>query len=380
VLGVKLQQLALFAPIRQHVQIPQKTVRYAPADKLYAVLIGCLAGASRMVELNQRLRADPALQAAVGLAGCAEQSVIQETLDACTPDTVEQLEAALTQIYRQHSQGYRHDYRQEWQLLDVDMSGIPCGKKAALATKGYFAHHRYRRGRQLGRVLAARYEEIVVDQLFSGRTQLTGALQPLVEAAEARLDLDAEKRARTIIRVDAGGGSFEQVNWVLARGYQFHGRDYSAWRAEDLSRAVSHWVSDPRFPERQVGWVEVEALDYVAPLRRIVVRGRKTNGAWGYGVLLSSLPPEAVLALTGQPPETIDNAEAVLLAYVYLYDQRSGTMEISLKGDKQGLGITRRNKKRFAAQQVLMGLAVLAHNVLVWAREWLAASEPTVRQ
>ena len=48
---------------------------------------------------------------------------------------------------------------------DVDVSGLPCGPKAAFATKGYFANQRNRRGRQLGRVLATSYEEVVVDRL-----------------------------------------------------------------------------------------------------------------------------------------------------------------------------------------------------------------------
>jgi hypothetical protein len=34
--------------------------------------------------------------------------------------------------------------------LDVDMSGMPYGPKAAFATRGYFAGQYHRRGRQLG--------------------------------------------------------------------------------------------------------------------------------------------------------------------------------------------------------------------------------------
>jgi hypothetical protein len=33
-------------------------------------------------------------------------------------------------------------------------------------------------------VLASRYQEIVVDRLFDGKTQLTKALRPLIQAAE----------------------------------------------------------------------------------------------------------------------------------------------------------------------------------------------------
>jgi hypothetical protein len=51
------------------------------------------------------------------------------------------------------------------QVLDVDMTGQPCGPKAAFATKGYFAGKRNRRGRQVGRVLASQYAEIVGEQI-----------------------------------------------------------------------------------------------------------------------------------------------------------------------------------------------------------------------
>ena len=80
-----------------------------PTDKLYDAFIALLAGAQGLVELNGRLRPDPALQAAFGRAGGAEQSVVQDTLDAGTQETVTQVEAALDAIDRQQSQGYRHD-------------------------------------------------------------------------------------------------------------------------------------------------------------------------------------------------------------------------------------------------------------------------------
>ncbi|HEX9923536.1 MAG TPA: hypothetical protein VGD99_12840 [Anaerolineae bacterium] len=38
----------------------------------------------------------------------------------------------------------------------------------------------------------------------------------------------------------------------------------------------------------------------------------------------------------------------------------------------------KRNKKRFEAQQVLIQLEALAHNVLVWARQWLAPRCPKI--
>ncbi len=377
-LGLRLRSLDIFGPIRSTVTIAQKTVKHTPAQKLYDAFIALLAGAHGLVEINTRLRSDPALQAAFGRAACAEQSVVQQTLDACTAENVAQLEQAVDAIYRRHSRGYRHDYAAAWQVLDADMSGLPCGPKAAFATKGYFAKQRNRRGRQLGRVVASRYDEVVVDRLFAGTTQLSAALQPLVLAAERTLELDAAKRARTILRVDAGGGSLADVNWALQRGYRVHCKDYSTQRAARLAASVTTWVDDPRTPGRQVGEVMLPPSEYVRPVRRIAVRCRKQDGGWGYGVIVSALQPREAILLTHQPLDRLRDPEAVLLAYVYFYDQRGGACETANKGDKQGLGLTKRNKHRFEAQQRLLLLGTLAHNALIWARQWLAPRCPAL--
>jgi len=300
-IGVKLSQLDLFGPIRTQVQIRQKTVKHTPADKLYDAFISLLAGAHGMVEINTRLRTDVALQHAFGREACAEQSVVQETLDACTDENVGQMQHALDLIYQQHSRGYRHDYQAGFQLLDVDMSGLPCGPKAAFATKGYFAGQYHRRGRQLGRVLATQYEEVVVDRLFAGNVQLIKALQPLVEAAEATLELDEAKRARTIIRVDAGAGTLDDLNWLLARGYEIMAKEYSGPRVLRLAKTVVEWIQDPAWSERSFGWVTEPPPGYVRPVRRIAVRCRRQDGTFAYGVLICSLSAEQVLMLLGHP-------------------------------------------------------------------------------
>jgi hypothetical protein len=380
-IGAQLQSMDLFGPIRQTVQIAQKTVKYTPADKLYDAFITILAGAHGLGEVNTRLRADLALQRAFGRSGCAEQSVVQETLDHATVANVTELEQALTTIYRQHSHAYRHDYAAAWHVLDVDMSGLPCGPKAAFATKGYFPKQRNRRGRQLGRVLATRDHEIVVDQLFDGKIQLATALQPLVRAAEGVLDLGAAKRARTLIRVDAGGGSVDDINWLLERGYQVLAKDYSSVRSASVAASVTEWFADPKVPEREVGWVTTPASAYVRAMVRIAVRCRKANGQWGYGVLIAPPDLRPLLPSSGPEQEGMSMTPAAqVLAYVYAYDARGGGVETSFKDDKQGLGLAKRSKKRFAAQQIVTLLGSLAHNVIVWARSWMVAQQPKLAQ
>lgn len=343
-------------------------------------MIAILAGAHGIVEVNTRLRSDRALQRAFGRSTCAEQSSIQDTLDACTSENVQQMQQAVDQIYRQHSRGYCHNYAESWQLLDLDMSGMPCGPKAAFATKGYFARQRNRRGRQLGRVVASYYHEVVTDRLFAGTTQLVTALPLLVQAAAQTLQLSIAQRACTILRIDAGGGSLDDLNWALRQGYQIHGKDLSSARAKRLADTVVEWVDDPRIEGRQVGWVSEVATEYIRPVRRIAVRCRKKNGQWGVGVLISTLDAETIVSVANLSPTEWVHEAAELLAYVYFYDQRGGGVESTLKDDKQGLGLTKRNKKRFEAQQMVTLLGTLAHNLIVWARAWLAAVQPQVQR
>lgn len=373
-IGMKLKAMNLFGIIYQTVNIVQKTVKHKPVEKLLDAFIAIMAGAQGIVEINTRLRSDRALQMAFGRTACAEQSVVQETLSACNAKNVCEMKEAVNKIYRKHSYGYKHNYKESKQLVDIDMTGMPCGAKCKFATKGYFAHQRNRRGRQLGRVIATHYQEIVVDRLFDGKTQLNTSLQSLVMEAEHTLELTEEKRQNTILRVDAGAGSLEDVNWMLKRGYQLHCKDYSAQRAQKLAQSVSEWIDDPKVTGRQVGRVRIAPSEYVKDLERIAVRCLKNNGQWAIGVLISTLSAKEVITLTNQPIHKAKDSKAVLLASVYLYDKRGGAIEIEIKEDKQGLGITKRNKKLFEAQEMLMLLGGLAHNVIVWSRAWLSPS------
>lgn len=297
-LGVKIRELDLFEPIARQVKIAQKVVKHQPTDKLYDGFIAILAGAEGLVEINKLVRSDGALQKAFGRSRCAEQSVVQETLNACTSENVAQMHQAMHQIYQKYSQGYSHDYLHEWQLLDIDMTGQPCGKKAALATKGYFAKTRNRRGRQLGRVLATWYQEVVVDRLFAGTTQLNKALLPLLKAAEPVLGLNRAKRRRTIVRLDSGGGSLADLNWLLGRGYCIMAKDCSGQRASLLAQRVKQWYDDPANSGRQVGLVEAAPDEYCRVVTRIAVRCRKKNNQWGNAVLITNLSQSAIRDLT----------------------------------------------------------------------------------
>lgn len=379
-LALKIRSLKILEAISEQVKIRQKTIKHTPPEKLTDALIAILAGAHGLCEINTRVRADQALQRAFGRRSCAEQSVVQETMNACTGRNVSEMEQALNEIFRAHSRTFSHDYKSRLQLLDVDLTGMPCGKSGELALKGYFGEDNIRYGRQMCRVVAPHYEEVVVDRLFAGNLKLTEALQPTVKAAEETLLLDERKRQRTVLRIDAGGGSLKDVNHLLKRGYHIHCKDYSTRRAAHWSLAVKAWVADPRHQGRELGWVEVQNESYVREVRRLAVRWRKPNGQRCYAMLLSTLEPAQVLELLGRPREQATDAQTVLIAYMQLYDERGGAIEIEIKESKQGLGITKRNKKSFCGQQMVMMLGTLAHNLVVWAKGWFVAGVPKLKR
>jgi hypothetical protein len=375
-LGNYLQQCQLLAPIQAQVQIAQKTIKYTPFDKLRQVFLLLLTGAHHMIQINTQVRADPALCQAFGKEGGAEQSVVQDTLDACTQDNVRQMQQAVQTILHTHSRAYRHDYQKQFQLLDVDLSGRVCGKEAQDATKGYFSDAKGATGRQEGRVYASWYEEIVSVRLFPGNTTTAAAVQPLLADVQETLQLTPWQRSRTIIRLDAGGGTTQEINACLEAGYQFHGKDISTPRAKNLAESVTTWYADPHRPGRQVGLVTQPSQEYVRPVVRIALRWWTKKGLVRVSVLISTLCAQEVFDCIGTPEADPGDPVTVLLAYAHFYDGRGGGIETSFKQDRQSFG--RRNKKRFAAQAMLLWLEALAHNVLIWSRSWLSAEVPSL--
>ena len=122
-IGMQMRAMGILNPIQEQVHIKQKRLKYSPVEKLIDLLITILGGAQGISEINTRLRSDQALQRAFGRNGCAEQSVVQETLDACTPTNVAQLMQAINLIFQQRSLASRHDFSTRMLLLDTICRG-----------------------------------------------------------------------------------------------------------------------------------------------------------------------------------------------------------------------------------------------------------------
>ena len=80
-IGLKVSSLKLLEPIKQNVDILQKSIRHTPFQKLTDTFIAILAGAHGLAEVNTCVRSDEALQRTFIREACAEQSIVQETLN-----------------------------------------------------------------------------------------------------------------------------------------------------------------------------------------------------------------------------------------------------------------------------------------------------------
>jgi hypothetical protein len=378
VVGLRMRAMGIWKVVEEKVQIKQKVIRYRPIDKLLDGFVMMLAGGRGITEINTRVRPDVMLQAAFGRDDCADQSTVSATFNACDAENVQQLRQAVETIYQKHSRAYDHDYEQNWQVLDIDMTGLPAGIQGEGVTKGYFSGSKKRRGRQLGRVLATWYDEIVTEQLYAGNKQLHASLHDLVLNSEQVLTLHRPERQRTLLRIDGGGGETKQIDWELQRGYLILVKAQGWKRVEKMARPVTSWTSDPRDPDRQMAWAPCP-YPYHKPTRQLLVRTRKQNGKWSYSLLVSNAPDTLLTVLGHVPIRRTAREEDRMLAMLYAYDRRGGAAETQFKGDKQGLFLAKRNKRSFAAQEMLVLLAQLAHNLLIWVRNTLLDTHPSAQ-
>lgn len=371
-LGTWMREKKIWQAVAEDVVIRQKTVKHRPIDKLLDVFIHILTGNQRMVTMNTELRCDKGLQQAFGRETCVEQSLASTTLDRCDEETVNQMYEVLQDLLRKHGRSYHHNYRECLQVLDVDMTGLLAGEQAEGSEKGYFAGKRGVRGRQLGRVLASNYGEIVYERLYSGRDQLDSKLEELIAGTVDVLALKKQQCRRTLLRIDGAGGSDRFINWALEANFEILTKVHNWKRSYKLAASVAKWYPDPHEQGREVGWVK-EPHAYLRHTRQLAIRKKNKKDQWQYAVLVTTLSPQALRWLVHQPTaHPLPQANRTMWAFLYAYDRRGGGVETSIRESKQALGLNKRNKRRFTAQEMLVLLTQLAHNVLIWFRHALA--------
>jgi len=350
VLGYCLTRTHLLAPLWADLELPLKTVDYAPSAKMLDLLVSILAGCRAVSQANTRLRPDVALAHAWGQERFAEQSTLARTLDAFTPTSVAQLRSGSETLFRRQSQVLQHDFDRTWLWLDIDLTPLPISKHAEGSTRGKFSR-KGAYGRQLARVHAPQYHETLFSRLYPGRQESSPAYIPTLTTLDGFLNLSPTQKQRTILRSDAGFGSDANVDYALAASWQVLTKNKGGRRPPAFARQVAEadWQA-----LRSDRWVAraVAPPSYVCPMQCLVLRWLTPSEVTKYAIVLCSI-------LTWTMAETI--------AY---YDDRAAC-EIEIQGDKSGLKMEQRRKKSLAAQEALVLLTDVAHNLLAWIPRWM---------
>lgn len=167
-------------------------------------------------------------------------------------------------------------------------------------------------------------------------------LQQAVLGVESSLELAFNQRKRTLYRLDGGSGTDENLRWLLAKGYQVLGKGFSGKRAKALAAHVSRW--DSYDDQSWLGWID-PPFDLGKPIQ-VVVKRRLHKGKLkhSYYITTLSFPSKRML--------------------MERYNQRGGAEIEQFRTDKNGLHLSARRKRSFAAQKALVLLTDLAHNLL----------------
>lgn len=206
---------------------------------------------------------------------------------------------------------------------------------------------------------APQYHETLLSLLYPGRQTSNNSLCPTVEAVEPLLQIvDRQQRRHILIRLDAGFGTDENINWLLYRGYHVLSKGYSGKRAVAVARHVRQWHQLDTYK-----WIAPAPASYLPHYYRrtqmVVLRWQsERTKRFKHALLICSLVDRDLIQLSN------------------LYDARAA-IENEIKADKSGLLLPCRRKKRLQAQEALVLLTDLAHNILAWTRRFWAA-EPAI--
>jgi len=163
-----------------------------------------------------------------------------------------------------------------------------------------------------------------------------------VFAVESLFEFTPTQRRRVAWRLDGGFGSDENLAWLLARDYQVLAKGASNRRAEALARQVQRW--DPAPSDCWLAWVPTPVA-FERPVQTLVKR-RLVKGQFRHSYYFSTLTV---------PSKTM---------LMQCYNNRGGAETGMFRADKSGLHLSHRRKHRMNAQEGLVLLTDLAHNLL----------------
>lgn len=158
------------------------------------------------------------------------------------------------------------------------------------------------------------------------------------------------------MRSDSGFGSDANVNRALQGGWQVLAKG----KGDKRPQSCAQRVADETWQDLGNGrWAAPAPAPpvYVRPTQHLVLRWLNQTQQTKVSTVVCSV------------------TEWTQTEIIRRYDDR-GACETEIQADKMGLKLERRRKKHLAAQEALVLLVDLAHNLLAWTRLWMELPVP----
>lgn len=180
---------------------------------------------------------------------------------------------------------------------------------------------------------------------------------PILAALDQWLLFTPAQKGRSVLRSDAGFGGDANVNAALQAGWQVLAKGKGGLRPQAFARRVAAEAWQDLGQQRWAAPVP-QPPTYLRPTQQLVLRWLTDHGKDKYATVVCSVPAWTLTQL-------VDH-----------YDDR-GQCETEIQADKAALKMAKRRKKRLAAQEALLLLTDLAHNLLAWTSHWMfPAADP----
>jgi hypothetical protein len=200
-------------------------------------------------------------------------------------------------------------------------------------------------------VHAPQYQETLFSHLFPGSTASLSAYIPVFQCLDQFLKLSPPQKQRTILRSDSGFGSDLNLDYALDEDWQILSKGYAARRTGAIARQTvnANWleIGKNRWVTRAIG-----GPTYVRPVQYLLLRWLTESGETKHSTVVCSI------------------SEWSWDQVIQFYDDRAAC-ETEIQADKGGLKICKRRKHHLAAQEALILLTDLTHNLLAWANQWM---------
>jgi hypothetical protein len=227
------------------------------------------------------------VQQAFGRTGCADQSTLARTLQACTTEQVAQLEGVSRSYFKRYGLTPRHRFAEKLLWGDLDVTPLPIGAQAEGSERPWMGRNRSKTGRKTLRGTASDDREMLHETLLRGKASAVPALQTALSELETPLGWTRERRQRLVLRLDGGFGTTEILHWLRSRGDQGVAKISHSGRVGKWRQRIGPWQPTSS-PGREMAAV-LHPHRCCRATRQWVMRTPKDKGGYQDAVLVTTL-------------------------------------------------------------------------------------------